>query len=125
VIEADSAKLQRAIELLLAHELKATPPGGRIGIATTTTAACVELIISGTGGGVASADVPYVLDPFRRSTDGKPRSARGVERGLLLAQALIVAHGGTLSLASDGVGAGETFRIVLPRNGRPSAAAEK
>ena len=113
-IDADATRLQRAIELLLTHAVKATPSGGRIGIAARALPDRVELIVSDTGSGVAAADLPFVLDPFRKSPDGAPRSARGVERGLLLAQALIAAHCGTLSLASDGPGAGEAFTIALP-----------
>ena len=124
-IEADAAQLQRAIELLLAHALKSTPSGGQISVAARATPNRVQVVLSDTGNGIAAADLPFVLDPFRRS-GGLARRAHGVERGLLLAQVLIAAHGGALSLASDGPGAGEAFTIDLPRAaGQPPASTHE
>jgi signal transduction histidine kinase len=116
-IDADAAKLERAVELVLAHALKATPAGGQIRVSAAATPATIVLTVRDNGSGYAMADLPYVLDPFRRSADGSLRTARGADRGLLLAQALIGAHGGTLQVASDGAGTGETFTIELPAAG--------
>jgi signal transduction histidine kinase len=116
-IDADAAKLERAVELVLAHALKATPAGGQIRVSAAATPATIVLTVRDTGNGFETADLPYVLDPFRRSADGSMRTARGADRGLLLAQALIGAHGGTLQVASDGAGTGETFTIELPAAG--------
>ena len=128
-VDGEADRLRRAFDLLFAHALRVTPAGGRITVTTALRPAHLEISISDTGNGHSGADLPYVLDPFRPNPDGSPRSVRGVERGLLLAKAVIAAHGGTLRLSSAGSGTGETFAIefpVLPSRGAttPTQAAE-
>lgn len=115
-IDADSERLQRALDLLLAHALKVTQPGGYISIAVSVSPKSVEIRIRDSGSGFSEIELPRVLDPFGHSGQGDGRT-RGAERGLLLAQALIAGHRGALRLSSPGQNLGETFTIELPRAG--------
>jgi signal transduction histidine kinase len=121
LVLGDGELLQRAFAQLLLHALKATPSGGRVVVSSSDAGDRVVVEISDTGAGFSSGDLPYVFDPFRRRADEGADSASGSagprspDRALLLAQAIIAAHRGTLSLASGGAGQGERFTINLPR----------
>ena len=53
-----------------------------------------------------------LFDPFSRADVSRPRHGLGL--GLYIAQQIVHAHGGTLTVASA-PGAGTTFTVVLPR----------
>jgi signal transduction histidine kinase len=116
-VVGDRARLQRALELLLAHAIKATPAPGRVGVTGRADAAAVLIAIVDGGPGIAPDELRWVLDPFGRPPDGGGHGARGVERGLLLANALITAQGGRLRIASEGPGHGESFTVSVPTGG--------
>lgn len=122
-IAGDRDRLQRAFELLLAHAVRVTPAAGRISVVTEPRPAAVEISIEDTGTGWSAGDLPWVFDPFGRPSEGGGHGARGIERGLLLAHALIVAHGGRLQVGSEGTGRGESFTIALPVAGSDSVAS--
>jgi signal transduction histidine kinase len=113
-VEGDAKLLRRAFELLLAHALKVTPAGGGIFVSSSAGPGRIEVGIRDTGVGFAAAELPFVLDPFRPLPEDAKSAPRGPERGLLLAQAILAAHQGSLSLASGGAGQGESFTIALP-----------
>jgi len=116
-IDGNGELLRRAFVQLLTHALKSTPAGGQIHVSSAVAPERIEVEIRDTGAGFSSADLPYVLDPFRPPAAGEAPAPRGPERSLLLAQAVIAAHHGTLAVASEGSGLGETFTIALPRAG--------
>jgi signal transduction histidine kinase len=73
----------------------------------------VELSVTDTGSGIDPSLVPHVFDRFAKAAD-----SRGSGLGLAIARGLVEAHGGTISLDSR-PGAGSTFRIRIPLEGRP------
>ncbi len=113
-VAGNPAALQRAIELVLAHAIAATPAKGRVGVTARATGMRAEIAVTDSGSGFAAADLPWVLDPFGRPCEGRRPSPRGAERGLLVAKALVVTQGGTLAVASEGPGHGAAFTIGLP-----------
>jgi signal transduction histidine kinase len=119
----DRARLQRALELLVAHAIKSTPPSGKVTVASRTRANALVIDIVDTGSGIAAGELQWVLDPFARPADAGSHAVRGIERGLLLAQALITAQGGRLEIASEGPERGESFTVTLPAGGRAVANA--
>jgi two-component system NtrC family sensor kinase len=61
------------------------------------------------GPGIARADLPKIFDPF--FTTKAP--GRGTGLGLSICYGIITEHGGRIEVDSA-VGAGSTFRILLP-----------
>jgi signal transduction histidine kinase len=53
-----------------------------------------------------------VFDRFRQAGGNKTRRHGGL--GLSIARDLVEMHGGTLEVASDGIGRGASFTIQLP-----------
>jgi two-component system sensor histidine kinase BaeS len=68
------------------------------------------LTVRDTGEGIAPDDLPRVFDRFHRRVD-----SGGSGLGLAIVRDLAGAHGGSVSLDSDGVpGHGSVFRVRLP-----------
>lgn len=120
LIEADGARLQRAVELLIDHALRSTSGSeGRVNTVAIADADHVEFAIEDNGRGIVAAALPHIFDPFGppAGTDHEPR--RNADRSLLVAAALIEAQGGRVSAMSGGEGAGSKFSIVFPRAAAP------
>jgi signal transduction histidine kinase len=58
--------------------------------------------------------LPVILEPAGAPDDTFKRYGKGQERGLLLAGALVEAHGGQLRVASAGENRGVTVTVGLP-----------
>ena len=112
-ISADSARLRRAFELLLTRAIKSTPSGGAVKTAVQARNGGVEISIVDNGRGISPAALPYLLDPLARSGEGSGR-AHGMDKGLLLAHALVEAHHGRMQIHSEGEGMGATVTVELP-----------
>ena len=112
-ISADSQRLHRVFELLLVRAVKSTPSGGSVKTEVHGRDGVVEISISDNGRGISAAALPFLLNPLARSEDGAGR-AHGLDRGLLLAHALVEAHHGKMRIASAGEGMGASVTIELP-----------
>jgi signal transduction histidine kinase len=75
----------------------------------------VWLEISDTGEGIPPDQLPYVFDRFYRADPARSRDTGGSGLGLAIVRAIVEAHGGRVSVASDGVsGHGSTVTVYLP-----------
>ena len=74
----------------------------------------ITIRVHDTGKGIAADDLPQVLDPFYRADTARTPSDSHSGLGLSIADRLIKAHGGTLTVTSD-QGKGTTVAIALPR----------
>ena len=68
-----------------------------------------------TGVGIKPEDQPHVFERFFRSDKARQRDAgtRGTGLGLSICEAVVSAHGGRITVASE-VGRGTTFTVWLP-----------
>ncbi len=72
------------------------------------------MIVSDNGDGIAASDLQQVFTRFYRTDSARDRDHGRDGIGLTIARALIHAHTGSLTAASDGLGKGSTFTIGLP-----------
>ncbi len=111
-VSADPRRLARAIGHVLDNALNATPSGKRVLVELARRKEMARLTVTDQGKGMEPGVLARALDGLKLSADGK-----AVERrqglGLPLARQLIVAHGGTLELASE-PGRGTRAIIELP-----------
>ena len=116
-VTADYDRLDQVLSNLVSNALRHTPSGGQVTIEAGSIVGekrGVRIQVKDTGMGIASEDIPFIFDRFWRGD--KSRSDR-VHSGLGLAitKQLIQAHGGEISVQSDGLpGKGTTFTIELP-----------
>ncbi len=111
----DPARLQQVFWNLLKNASKFTPPGGAIEIRSSCRIGdqvVVEVI--DTGIGLEADTIERIFRPFEQASVTITREFGGLGLGLAIAKATVDAHGGTLRVASPGLGQGATFTVSLP-----------
>ncbi|MDB5819313.1 MAG: chemotaxis protein methyltransferase CheR [Rhizobacter sp.] len=120
-VEADVERLRQSLSNLLSNSLKFTPEDGRIEIASSRAFATpgqgevLRVKVSDTGMGLTAQQLEHVFDPVMRADQPSGRRQGGLNLPLSLARQLIEMHGGSLSALSEGVDAGLTMMVELPR----------
>lgn len=117
-VRADPQRLAQVIDNLLSNALRHTPPGGVVRIETyQTLRKSISIRFIDNGDGMTPEQLEHAFTRFYRSDDARARDHGGAGIGLTVSRALIDAHGGTLTAASDGLNQGSTFTIDLPTFG--------
>ena len=70
------------------------------------------LSVADTGAGLDPADLDRVFERFYRVGERRRDGGSGI--GLTIARGIVVAHGGTLTAVSPGLGRGATFTARIP-----------
>jgi len=112
--------MREVVSNLVANALRYTGAGGTIRLEASVSAGPpgaagndIEIRVRDTGAGIAPDVLPHVFDRFAKSPE-----SRGSGLGLAIAKDLVEAHGGTITAESK-LGAGSTFRILLPIDREP------
>ncbi|MBN1887829.1 MAG: HAMP domain-containing protein [Thermoflexales bacterium] len=113
-IQADRARLTQCLQNLLNNAIRHTPKGGEITIELAREANQVCLRVRDSGHGIAPEHLSYVFDRFYRADPARSRENGGSGLGLAIVKAIVEAHGGQVTAASQGDGQGSTFTIQLP-----------
>jgi signal transduction histidine kinase len=112
-IISDEVRLRQILLNLLSNAVKFTPAGGRVTLAARRQLHGVQLEITDTGIGIASADMPKALAFFGQVDSSFARIHEGTGLGLPLAKRITELLGGTLHIASV-VGEGTRVQVTLP-----------
>ena len=109
-IKIDEGRTIQVLKNLVDNALRYTPAGGTIRL-SAEAGERVSLLVQDSGEGIDPQDLPYVFDRFYRAD--KNRSGVGGKMGLGLAicKALVIAQGGSISVASAGKGQGTKFTL--------------
>jgi len=108
---ADERWMHQVVTNLLGNALKFTPAGGTVTIRTRQDGPSAVLEVADTGVGIPPDELPRIFDRFWRGQSAAQTSGSGI--GLAIAAELTVAHGGTLTAASE-PGAGTRLTLTLP-----------
>jgi signal transduction histidine kinase len=109
--ECQPTALKRAVRNLLDNAVKYGKKGSA---AIRTTARTIVIDISDDGPGIAEPELSRVMQPFYRVEASRSRETGGVGLGLAIAQSIVHAQGGQLTLANRPEG-GLRASIVLAR----------
>ncbi len=110
-LEADPQKLQQVFSNLISNAAKYSPEGGEVRIWAEVAHDEVTLKVKDQGVGISQEDQKKLFQQFQRVGDRSLVAGTGL--GLWLTNALIQAHGGSISVQSA-VGQGSTFVVKLP-----------
>ncbi len=137
-LRADPTRLEQVLSNLLNNAAKYTDPGGRIWLDATVTDEAptppvepqptteagmpvrstprrgVAIRVRDTGVGIPTELQARIFDLFTQSSRSLDRAQGGLGIGLSLVKALVEKHGGTISVSSEGHGAGSEFTVHLP-----------
>ena len=100
---------------LLANAVDFTPEGGRVGLSLKKTGQGVEILVEDTGPGIPAEDRDRIFDRFYRVEKSRNRRFGGHGLGLAIVRALVLRHGGKISV-SPAAGNGSVFTVFLPFN---------
>ncbi len=114
LVLGDANRLQQVVWNLLANAIKFSPRGGKVVVQSKSIRSHMEIIVRDHGQGIDPKFLPRVFDRFRQADSSSTRRHGGLGLGLAIVRHLVELHGGVVSAASDGIGKGATFRIVLP-----------
>jgi signal transduction histidine kinase len=113
-VEVDCARLTQCINNLINNALRHTPTGGSISIGLLAENNKVSILIQDDGAGIEAEHLPHIFDRFYRVDTDRNRRTGGSGLGLAITQALVQAHGGKISVFSQGRDQGSEFVIQLP-----------
>ncbi len=121
-VAADTAKFQQIVWNLLKNAIKFTPEDGEIVVSSSNPSPEVLTIgVRDTGIGMEPEVMQRIFDPFEQGNRSFERRFGGLGLGLAISKSLAQAHGGTLTVQSDGRDRGSTF--ILSMQTLPSAEA--
>ncbi len=112
-VSADADGLSRVLTNLLDNAARHTPEDGLIILKAMNRNQTVVIQVTDTGSGIPHEHLPRVFDRFYRVDASRERETGGTGLGLALVKAIVEAHHGTVSIASD-VSRGTTVTIKLP-----------
>lgn len=112
-VDADRARIEQVMLILLDNALRHTAPGGRVWIDVGRDGQDATVTVRDTGEGIPADAQAFVFDRFYR---GDPsREGRSAGLGLAIARGIAAAHRGAIDLRSQvGVGSAFTLRLPLP-----------
>jgi CheY-like chemotaxis protein len=111
-VHGDPERLGQIIWNLLSNAIKFTPAHGTVEIGLTECGGQVRLTVTDSGEGIDPSLLPFVFDRFCQAGDAHRKGGLGL--GLAIVKELVELHGGSVTAASEGVGKGARFTVVLP-----------
>jgi PAS domain S-box-containing protein len=134
LLEVDAERMRQVVSNLLSNAIRFSPPGGRIEVGLAPAVMrlgrratdsiehpAVRLTVADVGTGIPNDELELIFDKFMQSSTART-GAGGTGLGLAICREIVLAHQGTIS-ASNRVGGGAVFEVVLPCN-RPESAAD-
>jgi signal transduction histidine kinase len=112
-ILGDRESLARVFWNLLDNAVKYSPERRTISVDLSEEGRRVAIQVRDEGLGIPATEQKEIFRKFVRGAASKNASIRGAGVGLAMAQQIVVAHGGDISVASE-PGKGSTFTVRLP-----------
>ena len=113
-IVGDPDRLDQVMENLVTNAIRHTPDGGRIELRAAVVDGSAVLSVADSGEGIAPEHLAHVFDRFYKVDPARVAGGAGSGLGLSIAKAIVVRHGGTITVASA---PGHTrFTITLLRS---------
>ena len=110
VVLADADRFVQLLSNLVGNAVKFTARGGSVALAAQAVDGEVWFSVRDTGGGIPDHDLARLFERFWQAERGH---RRGAGLGLAIAQGIVEAHGGRISVESR-VGEGTTFHFNIP-----------
>ncbi|MES2257175.1 MAG: ATP-binding protein [Pseudomonadota bacterium] len=120
---ADPTRLAQVIDNILDNAVKYSPAGSTIALIVALRGDWAELIVRDDGAGIPAELLPHVFNVFVQGEQSLQRVQGGLGIGLTLVRRLVEMHGGTIVIASPGLGLGTTVTVRLPAAAAPAVAA--
>ena len=118
-VEMDRARICQAFGNVLNNAISCTEAGGHVQVnAELENDGTLAIRIVDDGIGMDAEDLPHLFDRFYRTSRSQSRGIGGTGLGLAITKAIVEAHGGKVTIASDGPGHGATVTVHLTLTGQ-------
>ena len=113
VVMGSRYRLEQALVNLLANAVKFNRPEGKVRVETRRNGSTIGILVSDTGVGIPSRDLPRIFERFYRVDKARSRQVGGTGLGLSIVRHIIERMNGGVSATSQ-IGKGSVFTITLP-----------
>ncbi len=122
-VVADRFRISQVLSNLIGNAVKFAPQGGRVEVGFYEEKDKIVCRVSDNGPGILHTEKEKIFQKFHQSENDRNLRKQGWGLGLSIAQEIVHAHGGTMSVESAGLGQGAMFWFTLPKNPDPSTVA--
>jgi PAS domain S-box-containing protein len=116
LVRGDAQRIGQAVDNLISNAIKFTPAQGTITIGLDRDGPDACITVSDTGIGIPAVELGQLSTRFFRASTATRNAVPGVGLGLTITKAIVTAHGGSMSIASE-EGLGTSFTVRLPLEG--------
>jgi len=113
----DPRRIGQVLENLVENAVKYSPEESEVRIVVAQREGEAFIDVTDRGIGIPAGDLPQIFQRFHRGTNVDDRRFAGMGLGLFICKGIVEEHGGRVSVESR-VGAGSTFKVVLPMETR-------
>jgi signal transduction histidine kinase len=113
-VRADRARLGQVLDNLAGNAIRYVSAGGSVHLAVSDEGPWTAISVRDNGPGLSPEQAARVFERFYRAEPSRSRDAGGSGLGLTITKSLVEAMGGTMEVASEGLGLGATFTVRLP-----------
>jgi signal transduction histidine kinase/CHASE3 domain sensor protein len=108
----DERRITQVLLNLVSNAVKFTDHGS-VEVSASALDGSFEVSVRDTGPGIAAGDQERIFEEFQQVDSSNTRNKGGTGLGLAISRRIVEMHGGRISVEST-LGAGSTFRVVLP-----------
>ncbi|MBC8401400.1 MAG: PAS domain-containing protein [Candidatus Marinimicrobia bacterium] len=113
MIATDRLLLRQAITNLIDNAVKYSNHSTEVIVSAKKSRKHIDIVVSDQGIGIAEQHKPHLFERFYRVDKGRSRKAGGTGLGLAIVKHIVLAHNGSISVASQ-LNKGSVFTIRLP-----------
>jgi signal transduction histidine kinase len=123
VVLIDPAEFGRAVRNLVTNAIRHTPPDGTVELVGVVQGGQACVSVADACGGIPPADLPRVFEvAFRGESARTPDPSGGAGLGLSIAQGIVEAHSGQISVRNTGPGCQFLITLPLARTAPPAVS---
>jgi two-component system, OmpR family, sensor kinase len=113
-VNGDHDRIKQVLVNLVGNAIQYTPAGGQVTLSLQRVEKEACILISDSGPGIASEDLPHIFERFYRGEKSRTRNkSGGFGLGLSIAYWIVRNHAGRIDVDST-EGKGTTFKVWLP-----------
>jgi signal transduction histidine kinase len=113
-LHVDVNRLAQIVSNLIDNSSKYTPPGGKISLAASVEGDDLVISVSDNGVGIPADRLSQIFEAYAQLEESRLNFGGGLGIGLFLVKMMAQAHGGSVSVRSDGNGKGSEFTVRIP-----------
>ncbi|QLQ15544.1 MAG: HAMP domain-containing histidine kinase [Micropruina sp.] len=114
LVRVDRTRIAQVLGNLLSNALRHTAEDGQVTVSVLAGHGAVRIAVSDTGDGIEAEHLPHIFERFYRADTARDRDSGGTGVGLAISRAIALAHGGQLTVTSEGRGRGAVLTLRLP-----------